>query len=330
MPERLKRSRAESAAKKRRQDDSPHRTSLQSASVNDISASQLDDAKPRRANTFHGVGQNDEKPLSQAVPLAQAQLKVDSPYTNNPSTPSLNDSASNLTPSSATNSIPFGIASQGRVGSMPPIPNGFNGIPLSPTVMTSFNDPNMALPDLSSMMFPSPDPFAYPNQQADNFSNNKDFSFFQQNNGSGESAHGGSSGNGNDAFGTAGAAPGSSAPANFVPSSAFIPRNTSHSGEADLELFGPVPMYQMQGMRRNNAPLFTDPFAVQMMDSAVGPTSMPEGSRRIHGEQVGQNGVTGMNLDELFGGQEWAGMFDGGGMGPVGSQPYEPGGHVFT
>ncbi|KAF2101209.1 hypothetical protein NA57DRAFT_25191, partial [Rhizodiscina lignyota] len=152
LPDRLRRGRAESiSAKKRRQEVSPHPLGHSEESTPVVAPKLSEAPRPRRASTFHGWGSSsgDVKPLSQTVPLTHAQLGLDSP----------------LTPSSAsTGNLSFSLPT--NTGNTIHGLNGgpFHGLPLSPTVVTSFTDANLPLPDLTSMMFPSADPFAYPNQ----------------------------------------------------------------------------------------------------------------------------------------------------------------------
>lgn len=163
------------------------------------------------------------------------------------------------------------------------------------------------------MMFPSADPFAYPNQPmtttySDDF-DTKDFGIFQHT----PTMDSGNSNNdtpNGDHMGGAVSHNGNSNGNGYIPpSSTFLPRHTSSSGDVDVQLFGPVPMYQMQGIK-GTAPAFTDPFA-----GSGGHEPGPDGDQT---GPMGENGVAGMNLDDLFGGEEWAGLNLGGEVGGLG------------
>lgn len=286
-----------------------------------ISAPKLADVPPklRRASTYaHSSG--DVKPIFPS----QSSISGDSPYTF-PPTPQLIDSTPSLTPNSAsTSSLSF--AANGGATHVTALNNGtFAGMPLSPTVLTNFTDPNLPLPDLTSMMFPSGDPFAYPNQPmtmnyngGDDFES-KDFGIFNPN---GNDSSDNTNGISNDIGSVSHSHNNSFVP----PSSTFLPRNTSN-GDIDVQLFGPVPMYQMQGMKHpGTAATFTDPFAGS---GAGGEQNVKNEEQSGHTAEQNANGIAGMNLDELFGGEEWAGMFADVGPGPVGAVGGGSGGMRF-
>ena len=171
------------------------------------------------------------------------------------------------------------------------------------------------LADLSAMMFPSADPFAYPNQPSGtdqtydnllkNLGSNPSFPFpaqlealrMQRINGS------------NNGF--------------VPPSSTFMFASSNGTDQtsphdADVQLLGPMPMYLMQGgsaqqhQHQQNQQLQHD-FA---SPSASCPTT-PSLANTIHRQPRSQaatnkyfpgNGPPNMNLDQLLGGEEWAGL----------------------
>jgi len=120
---------------------------------------------------------------------------------------------------------------------MSPISNGF--------LLNSFNDPNHALPDLSSLMFPSDDPFQYPQQgqPLSNFDNGMagqpgpDFTTIFP----------------SASMPTSNPSASQQAPPrqSFIPpSSSFNPKgvpDTPNNGDTEVQLLGPMPMFMMQG-----------------------------------------------------------------------------------
>ncbi|KAF2403557.1 hypothetical protein EJ06DRAFT_282845 [Trichodelitschia bisporula] len=177
-----------------------------------------------------------------------------------------------------------------------------NSFPASPAIP----EPSFPLADLSAIMFPSADPFAYPNQSAPpahtydailkSLGDDPTFPFpaslealrgFQGRTGQAADVQGG-----------------------FVPpSSAFMFRDggRARGGEeerhgsamgldedGDVQLLGPMPMYAMQGGSSNGPQVNGGP-ARGFQEHA-------------NGGQVQGNGGPNMNLDLLLGGEEWAGI----------------------
>ncbi|KAI9816464.1 MAG: hypothetical protein M1827_001596 [Pycnora praestabilis] len=129
------------------------------------------------------------------------------------------------------------------------------------------------LPDLSSMMFPSADPFAYPNQPITTLEN-KHFKqdplqMFDANNPCANN------------------------------NSMFIPSNSGGGPYDSLEvqLFGPLPPYLMQSQQPS-------------MGMTSGPGGLAGITDDIFTQQSRQGGTSGMSLDEIFGGDEWNGFMD--------------------
>ncbi|KAF1941629.1 transcriptional activator Mut3p [Clathrospora elynae] len=154
------------ASKKRRQGSSP-----QSASSRPMFLTH-DALSPRRASTYpestpHAkyAGQAQSLPISNAH---FASLGLDPVYGSSPaSNTSLYDAVPDLTPTSSNDSLPtFGI---------PPTHHPQQNSPFPATPLpSSFADPsglNVPISDMSTMMFPSADPLAYPNQPMTAFEN---------------------------------------------------------------------------------------------------------------------------------------------------------------
>ncbi|XP_014560655.1 hypothetical protein COCVIDRAFT_34294 [Bipolaris victoriae FI3] len=155
------------ASKKRRQGSSP-----QSSGTRPTLASQKETISPRRASTYP-----DNIPhVKTAGPDASypsphshfAGIGSNSSYPSHSiSNPNLFDGVPGLTPTSSNDSLPsFGMA---------PIHDAQQSSVYSPSVLSnSFTDPsgmNVPIADISTMMFPSTDPLAYPNQPMTAFEN---------------------------------------------------------------------------------------------------------------------------------------------------------------
>jgi len=148
-------------------------------------------------------------------------------------------------------------------------------------------------------MFPSADPFAYPNQAMTTFENagygdNKDglfYNSFGPQHASGSQQQSGSSLMMN--------------PSSTLTSLAGL---DATSNDLDVQLFGPMPMCLMQG----------GPHPPQLDQSEVG-LQAPMQAHRTGGQNAGA-----VNLDELFGGEGWVGGFSDyqGGLGGDGGMEY--------
>jgi hypothetical protein len=176
----------------------------------------------------------------------------------------------------------------------------------------SLNDQqSFPLADISAMMFSSADPFAYPNQPS-----GTDPSF-------------------DDLLKSLGSNPSFPFPAqleafrmqrmnganhDFVPpSSTFLfgtenaPENAAQ--ETDVQLLGAMPMYLMQGgPQHSQQPQQSNNFA-HSMSSSPAPRSMPiRNQNNFHQPQSATNkyfpnaNTSNMNLEQLLGGEEWAGL----------------------
>jgi hypothetical protein len=252
--------------------------------------------QPRRASTFPEASappSMERKPSFHALPKTPQQ-------------------AENMMYSFSTNpnTYDFGQSLHLETASTPSLSSGIShrqeSFPASPT---GFSEQSFPLADLSAMMFPSADPFAYPNQTAapaqsydeliKNLGNDPSFPYpstleemrLQRE------------------TGTNGFVP---------PSSTFVFNNGngtdhSHHHEGDVQLLGPMPMYLMQG----------GPSVNQMEVPHAGTnesfTNNVEQFRRPPQPQTYGPSTANVNLDQLLGGEEWAGMHTERNMSSMGS-----------
>lgn len=169
--------------------------------------------------------------------------------------------------------------------------------------MTSMADAAGLNVDINTMMFPSADPLAYPNQPMTTFEESHPQTY-QLKRGSPTMAQLPPQFTGVDM---------KPSPASFSPNPlASIPPGARRP-DNEVQLLGPMPMYLMQGAQHRS---FHPHHAMQ------GPQP-----HRIPGQNH-----TSMNFDEIFGGEEWAQTFLDPGLGlsggpGFGGQPqYGPGG----
>jgi hypothetical protein len=226
------------ASKKRRQGSSPQSMGTRPTLFNNEAAA------PRRASTYPDTipqtktsGQSTSGHMSQSH---YSNIGLESTYPSHSasmSNPNLFDNVPGLTPASSNDSLPsFGMA---------PIHDAQQNSNFTPTSMNgTFADPsglNVPLADISTMMFPSADPLAYPNQPMTAFENKHPQAFERSNGtpvaGGGLPLHLSSS---IDQKGN----PGMYAPTS-MPSG---PERRMNDNEA--QLYGPMPMYLMQGAQQ--------------------------------------------------------------------------------
>jgi hypothetical protein len=224
----------------------------------------------------------DKRTAGNPLPISQthlASLGINPVYGRSPSQSSSEfyDSVPSLTPSSTTSIGGFGMhqsdASQQR-------PGPYSSAPMSNT----FADPlNVPLSDVNAMMFPSTDPFAYPNQPMTTFENSHSQTFKTE------------------ASPTVGSLPFHVSnmdmkphPAPFVPGMPVGPRRPNDS---DVQLFGPMPMYLMHG-------------AQQQGQLRYPPRPGPQNLQMAGTPESGN-----LNFDDILGGDEWANTFMDQGMG---------------
>ena len=249
---------------------------------------------PRRASTFPEAMPNSRLATANSLPLSQAHLAnlgVDPRYGQS-SIPGSEpyDPTPSLTPTSAT---PSGASAYGGAPthlSHPQLAQSFPATPLT----NNFVDPtglNVPISDVNAMMFPTADPFAYPNQPMTTFENNnpQDFGIKSETSPTSGSVHFPVSNMGIK-----------SQPAVYPPGSVNMGAETRRPTENDVQLFGPMPMYLMHGAQQQGQRAF-HPHAPRNMQLG----STPEGA--------------GVSFDELFGGEQWANTFMDEGLGLSGN-----------
>lgn len=178
---------------------------------------------------------------------------------------------------------------------------------LMPYLGADLNHTN--LPDLSAMMFPSAEPFNYPNQPLTTFENNqfsKDASMY-------------------NSFGANGTTAASVMPSNQL--------NTSESDNLEAQFY-PLPPYMMaqpQQMQQQQQQQIRHPASWDVcmqpqmngMPQVSGPLGMDAkmvaSADGWNGQQPGMTSsnpaFTGVNLNDIFGGEEWNGMLMDQGFG---------------
>jgi hypothetical protein len=267
------------AVRKRKTEPSPHDIYSKSAQE-DVELKKETllgalNATPKRANTFPTVLLGMDK--AQAYPTtAHPSQGMDVLYPQ----------SSNASFYDLAQSIPM------ETGSTPSLSSGISArqesFPASPS---TFADQSFPLADLSAMMFPSADPFAYPNQTAapaqtydnllKNLGDDPSFPFpatldelrMQRDAGSNT----------------------------FVPpSSTFMFNNGngmdgSQSHDNDVQLSGPMPAYMMQGG------------AAPRVNGHASFDQMQQQYREQNQSQIYGNAAANVNLDQLLGSEEWAG-----------------------
>ncbi|KAF2032377.1 hypothetical protein EK21DRAFT_60926 [Setomelanomma holmii] len=281
LPESIKHGGEILESKKRRQGSSP-----QSVTSRSNLLKQDKFMAPRRASTFpESVPDLKRTALSHSLPISQsrfASLGID-PAFGSPSpssNPDFFDAVPGLTPTSSTASLPgFGLGPTHKPQQRP----SFLATPLG----GNFADPSgLNVPDISTIMFPSADPLAYPNQPMTTFESRHPQLLDR-----------------NTASPAVGMPPQMSGvdmkshPAPFAPPGFGAPRRP-HS---DVQLYGSMPMYMMQGGQpsRGYAP--------------------HTGSPNVH---LPSNNL---QFDDLLNQEEWANTFLDPSMGMNNGQPQFPG-----
>lgn len=281
----------------------------------------MDPGPPRRAATFPDQLPSEFKrssfPYAAATPLSQAHVSNLGVKTNSAS--DFFDPPPSLTPTSAS-------ASTFPLNTIPHQHSNQQSFP--PTAVThtfgldqlNSNGPHIGvLPDMSAMMFPSADPFAYPNQPMTTFENTAHFNQFQPKSESGgfplsEPSSARNSGIFPNGAGFSGM--GASASASPSMNNGAIGTPNSGSGDLDAQLFGPMPMYLMQGSQHgmlNSQPLPTA--QSQGQPQAMNGGLARGGAQQQHGGASlgeafgGNNASTGFQLDDIFNGDEWTNAF---------------------
>ncbi|KAF2685973.1 hypothetical protein K458DRAFT_386981 [Lentithecium fluviatile CBS 122367] len=278
LPDSIKSGGDVSESKKRRHDSSPQslrsRPNLLKQDADFIATG------PRRASTFPESMPNNKQTT---LPLSQthlANLGVDAAY-NSPSRSSSDffEPSPSLTSASASSLSSYGMAAGPTAGLQSA--QSFSA-PLN--TFTDASNPNVPLSDISTMMFPSADPMAYPMQPMTTFEDSRPQTFGFKHE---------SPTMAQIAFQAAGVDVKPSPPAfnstGGMGSAQMGPRRSDN----EVQLLGPMPMYLMQGAQQRGV--------------HSQPTSQPP--------QIPLQDSTNLNFDEIFIGEEWAQTFMDPGLG---------------
>jgi hypothetical protein len=253
------------ASKKRRQGSSP-----QSGGTRPIFSNLDEAATPRRASTYPDSIPHLKSagPTRSFTPDQFGGLGLASTYPSHPVSNSMFDGVPGLTPTSSNDSLPsFGIA---------PIHDPQQDSAFSPTNLGgSFADPsglNGHIADISTMMFPSADPLAYPNQPMTAFENKHPQAFDRTI---------GTPVTGSLPHPMSSSVNPKGQPGMFAPTS--MPNGPGrHMSDNEAQLFGPMPMYLMQGAQQYRG-------------------YPPQPGMQMPGEN--------MQFDEMMGQEDWAQTF---------------------
>ncbi|KAF2744844.1 hypothetical protein M011DRAFT_448672 [Sporormia fimetaria CBS 119925] len=277
LPERIKNTQnvQNMANKKRRQGSSPH--VLQSRPAMD--RNELAAASLRRASTFPETMPDSKRTagITMAVPPHPlGNFAGDVAYGHPPpqSTPRFFETAPGLPSPRAPQLGAYGVPP----GPVPPQHTGlaFAAAPLGGNYMGA--NLNVPLSDVNAMMFPSTDPFAYPNQPMTTFENSRPQDFREEASPSVEAMPFGASSDA--AHNNGGFATG------VMPT--MGPRRPADN---DVELVGPMPMYLMQGAQQQGPRRFP-------------PRTTPHNPHLVNTPETGA-----FSFDDLMGGEEWANTF---------------------
>lgn len=267
LPEAVKQGRELHESRKRRQDSSPQSLGSRPQLL------ESDLTLPRRASTFPESHPDSKRTApGPSLPISQshyASLGLDPSFNSpSPSNADFFDAVPGLTPTSSN-------ASLGQFGALPTRPS-FPPTPLS----NSFTDAsglNVPISDISTMMFPSADPLAYPNPPMTTFENKHPQAFDRR----------------LETPPVVGPTSGidiKSYPAMFAPSS--VPTSSLRRHDSEAQLFGPMPMYLMQAAQAQRG-------------------------HPLHSSSPSMHHIPGQNIqfDELLNQEEWAQTFMDPGMG---------------
>ena len=198
-------------------------------------------------------------PQQENSALRHHVVGMDSPYQRSPQDPhsaSNSNGAEMQTTNSPNSSIPS-TSSQGPYGMQP-----FSG---------------QAVPDLTAMMFPSADPFAYPNQPMTTLENGH---FIKQENTMDPSIYN------------------------------LAPTTSSSYDSLNPQMFGAMPAYTLQGQQPNLSMQDMNlQISISNADSAA--TTMSMQNNDASGWPRGSVCTPGVNLDQLFG-EDWGGWMNQG------------------
>jgi hypothetical protein len=224
LPESIKHGGEIIESKKRRHDSSP-----QSLATRPNILKQDDFMAPRRASTFpESMPDVKRTALSHSLPISQshfAALGLDPAFSSpSPSDGGFFDAVPGLTPTSSTASLPgFGLGPTHTPQQRPSFP----ATPLA----GNYADPSgLNVPDISTIMFPSADPLAYPNQPMTAFEARHPQIFDR-----------------NTASPVVGI-PQQISGVDIKPNPAqFAPPGFARRSDGEVQLFGQMPMYLVQG-----------------------------------------------------------------------------------
>ncbi|KAL5397902.1 hypothetical protein PMIN06_006234 [Paraphaeosphaeria minitans] len=239
----------------------------------------------RRASTFPETLPPNGKAT---LPLSQGHLSSLGIDRFNAATPGSDcfDQTPSLTPTSAT---PSSLGSYGLASG----PHTRPGQPFAGSPLTTVADASGLNVDMNTLMFPSADPLAYPNQPMTTFEESHPQAY-QFKHGSPIMAQLPPQYTGIDI---------KPSPASYTPSPMANVRTGSGRPDHEVQLLGPMPMYLMQGAQHRS-------FHPQPGVHGPPPPQIP-----------GQN-PTNMSFDEIFGGEEWAQTFMDPGLGLSGGPGY--------
>jgi hypothetical protein len=182
----------------------------------------------------------------------------------------------------------------------------------------NLNDQGFPLADLSAMMFPSSDPFAYPNQSV---APAQSYDQLLKNLGD------------DPAFPYSASlealrlqrAMGGSANGFMPPSTTFMMGAQAPdfpNNDSDVQLLGPMAPYLMQGSSLHHESQHTTPTPDANQSFSPTPSFQSQQQRQqLYRQRMGYSAMPNMNLNDLLGGEEWAGSVDrlGGFGGPAAS-----------
>ncbi|KAF2449753.1 hypothetical protein P171DRAFT_199257 [Karstenula rhodostoma CBS 690.94] len=283
LPEAVKRGGAPTDNKKRRQASSPQSTHARPHVLKQDSDFIAMGVK--RASTFPETLPPNSKTT---LPLSQGHLSSLGMERFNAASPGSDyfDATPSLTPTSAT---PSSLGSYGLAAGPHPRP----GHPFAGSPLTTVADAAGLNVDINTLMFPSADPLAYPNQPMTTFEDSQPQAY-QFKHGSPIMAQLPPQYTGIDI---------KPSPASYTRSPMANVPTGSRPPDNEVQLLGPMPMYLMQGAQHRS-------FHPQPHVHGLPPPQIP-----------GQN-PTNMNFDEIFGGEEWAQTFMDTGLGLSGGPGY--------
>ncbi|KAL1641248.1 Gypsy retrotransposon integrase-like protein 1 [Diplodia intermedia] len=321
LPERIQHGRElalAAASRKRRQAPSPQPDDKSMSGLSEPDLHDVQAIPPRRANTFP-KNLDDPRARGSFRPSFPQPPDLDDPpqsqFGTGPALPHSMPTAHSFYPHGVQhNMTPSPVFRQAQQSQMPQ----FGFLPAHNTFIDRINGFSPPIPDLSAMMFPSGDPLAYPNQPMTTFENNG----FSSINRVGDPANaflafGGSGGTGTPVSNRSASSNRNSGIFGMPPNAA--PRGDPHA--VDVELHNPSPFVFAAGTQfgmNPNAMHAAHPHARQMFGAGTG---MQDGMAATSGAGMGgpmaMAGTGTMNIDDLFTGEEWAGMFaeQGSGMG---------------